>query len=134
MMYRGKKDDPSDYFPVIELVRDSLGNSMSAPIGNQILVSKIVCRVGDSIDISIQSIDPQGGELEYWINKHYENHRDGWQASPTRSITCTEKDIGAQMTVYAMARTQRDYHARGDWDAVAVVQYVVLPSNTADTI
>lgn len=134
MMYRGKKDDPSDYFPVIELIRDSLGNSMSAPIGNLVLVSTVVCHVGDSVDISVQSIDPQGGELEYWINQHYENHHIGWQPSPTRSITFTERDIGIHTTVYAMVRTQRDYHAQGNWDAIASIRYVVLPNDATATV
>ncbi len=133
MMYRGKKDDPSDYFPVIEHISDSLGFSMSNPKYGHILKSTGIRRVGDSVEITVHSIDPMGGILEYDIRRLGEKAPESWQLSPTCTITFTEKDIGTFTDINVKVRTQRSYHAmQGGYDAVATIRYEVLPNDPND--
>lgn len=108
MKYRGKREDVQDYFPVIESVVDSLGNSASNTKYAQTIVSDVVCRVGDTVEIQVFSTDPQGGELEYSIQRL---PLKKWSNSNKNTITFTSGDIGKMCDINVIIRSKRGYYA-----------------------
>ena len=124
MQYRGKRENLSDYFPVIEAASDSLGNSVSNPSYSYMLVSPIHAHVGDSVEIIGYSTDPQGGILEYNISKA---GTINWTEANRATIAFTIEDIGKCCDVRVQIRTKRDYHAYSEFDDFMTIRYVVLP-------
>ncbi len=124
MKYRGKKEDIDDYFPVIESVRDSLGNSAINPGYAQAILSPITLRVGDEVEISVTSIDPYGDELEYSIARI--GHKE-WGTSNKVILKFSADDIGKTCDINVMIKSKRNYHAYNDFDDYVWFRYVVLP-------
>lgn len=124
MKYRGKKENPDDYFPVIEAVSDSLGNQIATPSYAQMLVSDEVVRVGDEIEIQVFSTDPMGEKLEFSIERIGDER---WTENSTRKILFSEEDIGKTCDINICVKSKRDYHAYGSFDDYISIRYVVLP-------
>lgn len=124
MKYRGKKENPNDFFPVVEAVTDSLGNAITNSVYAQCVVSKTIVRVGDSVEILAFSTDPLGGEIEYSINRIGER---GWSMGNRATITFQKSDIGRCCDIQIKVRSKRDNHAYLDFDDYVQIRYVVLP-------
>ncbi|TAE24576.1 MAG: hypothetical protein EAZ91_20155 [Cytophagales bacterium] len=125
MKYRGKRENPDDYFPVIEAVIDSLGNSISNPVYAQMIQSSQVCKVGDMVEIIAHSIDPLGGDLDYSIDRI---GRKSWAKNNKSTIVFEKSDIGKCCDIQIMIKTKRDHHAYSSFDDYVQIRYVVLPS------
>jgi hypothetical protein len=69
MKYRGKKMDVDDYFPKIESVRDSYGTNISNPDYAQIIINNNPFKVGDYVELTVFSTDPQGDKLQFSIER-----------------------------------------------------------------
>lgn len=124
MKYRGKKENPDDFFPVVEAVTDSLGISISNPGYAQCIQSGKVLKVGDTVEIIAFSTDPLGGEIEYSIDRIGHNN---WSKSNKATITFEKSDIGRCCDIQIKVKSTRDFHAYGDFDDYAEIRYVVLP-------
>ncbi len=124
MQYRGKRENPDDFFPVIDSVSDSLGNQVSNPNYAHHIASKVIVHVGDEVEITGYSIDPCGGTIEYSIARICQKN---WSESNRGIIKFTESDIGRCCDIQIMIRTTRSYHAYSDFDHYVQIRYVVLP-------
>ena len=124
MKYRGKKEDPNDYFPVIEAVNDSLGNCAENTRYAQIIQSKQLVKVGNTIEIIGYSTDPLGDVLEYSIARI--GHTN-WSKSNRGIISFMQSDIGKCCDIQIKVRSKRDYHAYGNFDDYVQFRYVVIP-------
>jgi hypothetical protein len=125
MKYRGRGTDPDTYFPRIEAVTDSLGHQASNTTYAQHISTEVAMRVGDEVEIRVNSTDPLGGEIEYSIARIGEK---AWSSDSRRVIRLTEQDIGRTCDINVMVRSKRNYHAYGDFDDYVMYRYVVLPA------
>ena len=126
MMYRGKGENPDNYFPVIEAANDSIGNGVTNPGYARIVVSEKVMRVGDSVEIICYSSDPMGGELLYSIAKQ----RMGfiWRKENKSTVTFKREDIGRICDIHVYVKSDRRFHAYGEFDEYVSFRYVVIPA------
>lgn len=124
MKYRGKKENPDDFFPVVEAVTDSLGNNISNSVYAQSIQSGKVLKVGDTVEIIAYSTDPLGGEIEYSINRI---GKKTWTKNNKTTITFEKADIGRCCDIQIMVRSTRDFHAYSDFDDYVQIRYTVLP-------
>jgi hypothetical protein len=124
MKYRGKKVNPDDFFPVVEAVTDSLGNSISNSVYAQIIQSCKVLKIGDTVEIIAYSTDPLGGAVEYSISRISER---SWTKNNKVTITFERADIGRSCDIQIMVRSERDFHAYGEFDDYVAIRYIVLP-------
>jgi hypothetical protein len=124
MKYRGKKEDPDDFFPVVEAVTDSLGNIISNSVYAQTIVSKAVLKVGDTVEILAFSTDPLGGMIEYSISRIGQTL---WTTANKATITFQKSDIGRCCDIQIKVKSTRDFHAYSNFDDYVSIRYVVLP-------
>ncbi|MBB6187008.1 Swt1 family HEPN domain-containing protein [Rhodanobacter sp. MP7CTX1] len=125
MKHRGRGDDPDTYFPKIEAVTDNLGNQASNTNYAQQIICKPTLRVGDEVEIRIDSIDPLGGELSYSIARIGPKV---WTSKNIGVIRFTEQDIGKFCDINVMVRSVRNHHAYQDFDDYVMYRYSVLPA------
>lgn len=124
MKYRGKKMDVNDYFPKIESVRDSYGTNVSNPCYAQMIINNNPFKVGDSVEITAFSTDPQGDKLQFSIERIGTKN---WISTNKKIITFEEKDIGKCCDINVMIRSTRSYYAYSDFDDYVMFRYIVLP-------
>jgi len=122
--YRSKQETSEDYYPRIESARDSLGNlyTYGEP---KIILTGMRLRVGDVIDFTITATDPLGETLQYRIK--YGQITTEWQAGNAFSFRVTEGEIGIDLLVSLDVKSERKFHAHGDWDDFVEFSYDVLP-------
>lgn len=125
MKYRGKRENPDDFFPVIEAISESLGNNISNPVYAQMIVSKKVVKVGDIVEIMVYSTDPLGEELEFSINRIGQKN---WSKENKAVITFEKSDIGKSCDINITIRSTRSYHAYRDFDDYVAIRYIVIPT------
>ncbi|QWP77510.1 hypothetical protein J5226_03640 [Lysobacter sp. K5869] len=131
MKFRGARDDMHSFFPVIEHVTDSLGNQMANPAYATMIVAKDPVRVGDTVEIRVSSIDPQGEPLLYKFRRVNVPLLGDWVDSNSMTITFAESDIGKACDINVMVKTRRSYHAYGEFDDYVAIRYVVLPATSS---
>lgn len=124
MAYRGKKENPDDYFPIVEAVSDSLGNKLTNTVYAQIIESCIVVKVGDTVDILTYSTDPLGGEIEYNIGRI---GNQNWSKDNRATIIFEKSDIGRCCDINIKIRSIREHHAYNNFDDYITLRYIVLP-------
>lgn len=124
MKYRGKKENPDNYFPVIEAVTDSVGNSLTNSIYAQTILSQKVLKVGDSVEIIAHSTDPMGGEIEYSIGRI---SNQNWSKDNKATIIFEKSDIGRCCDINIKIRSTREHHAYNNFDDYITLRYIVLP-------
>ena len=124
--YRSKRETAADCFPLIESVRDSLGNLWTAsdPSADlRQLDTKAVLRAGDQIAFVITACDPEDGALEYRVSRGL----GGWTETSTLSYTFTEQDVAETVWIELMMRSKRPHHAKKVFDDAVTFGYRVLP-------
>ncbi|WP_150625965.1 Swt1 family HEPN domain-containing protein [Pandoraea captiosa] len=126
VLHRGKGENVDDYFPLIELARDNLGNFAPLPNGLKFIEIKNVLRVGDSVEFQIIATDPYGADLKYSI------HRPGqpydWSHENNKTITFDKADIGKTCDIQMMVKSTRGYTAFHGHDDLVQFRYTVLPA------
>jgi hypothetical protein len=121
--FRSQQETREGVFPRMESVRDSLGNIWVAGSSGRI-DTKMTLRVGDTVDYIITASDPLGEELEYSLTMRADAP---WQKQNTFTVTFTEKEIGAGVTVMMRIRSLRPYHAERGYDDAVLFIYDILP-------
>lgn len=124
MKFRGKKENPDDFFPVLEAVNDNIGNSIENPVYAHSIISKQIMKVGDEIELIGYSTDPLGEELEYSIARI---NNKNWSSSNKGKIKFEKSDIGRCCDIQIMVRSKRDYHAYTNFDDYVQFRYIVTP-------
>lgn len=123
--FRSQLDTEESYFPRIERVRDSLGNSW-LPDQQSIVVDTLrILRPGDKLDFVVTATDPLGGELEYRIQVSGVGLPS--QKENSFSIEIQEKHIKKKAEVMITVSSLRNYHAMGEYDALVCFVYSILP-------
>lgn len=110
-------------FPVIESVRDSLGNLYAR--GDTIMVwTGMTLRVGAVVQYEVTAIDPMGQALEYGVQS---GAHEAWQSSNSLTFQFAKADIGVGRQVRIQIRSLRQYHAHNDVDDMVCFEYDLLP-------
>jgi len=71
--YHSNNMNPDDVFVKILKISDSLGNIWESSDITKIYSSKKVLKVGDKLEFIIEAFDPNGREIEYFIEINYDN-------------------------------------------------------------
>jgi hypothetical protein len=128
--YRSKEETGADYYPRIESVRDSLGNSyLPGRLGSLMVLTKMSLRPGDTIDFVVAASDPMGAELEYrfQVGRLLQERTTGWLRDNTHTVEVERRDVGDTFGVQVEIRSPREYRALGDYDDFVQFRYSVLP-------
>ena len=124
--YRSKMETSQDYYPRIETVRDSLGNSTTPPRG--IAQTGLVLRPGDVIDYVVTATDPLGEPLLYRAVKTDGRSRNvPWSESNSMRVEVLASDVGDSFGVHLHVISRREFHASQGFDDAHVFTYKVLP-------
>jgi hypothetical protein len=123
--YRSKMEGSEDVFPRLDVVRDSLGNSVG--ISEEHAWTSSVLRVGDKIDFVITASDPLGEEMEYRMERSQPTYYSDWQKGNTFTWDIDHAHIGKNVAVGFQVRSLRSYHAKFGYDHAAYFHYDVLP-------
>lgn len=121
--YLSERDTPDEYFPRMESLQDSLGNSMNSP-------KRPVVRVGTLIEFVAEAWDPLGTELQYrWIIQpaHEDTFQD-WSPNNRFAWNVKGNQVANPAWVNVEMRSPREFHAEGGRDAGWSMAYTVLPA------
>jgi len=126
--YFSNMDTGESYFPRIESVQDSLGNTWTFGTNTKDFIhTNQVLRPGDVIQFVVTAFDPLSGKLEYSFERGFVGVTN-WIDNPFENIEITEKDIGKNLVIAIAIRSERDYHARSTNDDIVYFGYTVLPN------
>lgn len=120
--YRSKHETSEDYYPRIESARDSLGNiyTYGTPFRP---ATGMRLRVGDTIEFVITAVDPMEEPLKYGLY----SFQTLWQDSNVISLKIKESDIAKTYSALLVIKSNRQYHAKKDYDDAVMFDYEVLP-------
>jgi len=123
--YFPDRDTPDEYFPRMESLRDSLGNTMNSP-------KRPVVRVGDFIEFVAEAWDPVGAQLEYRWTVQPANvaSSQGWSANNKFTWNVQTNQVANPAWVNVEMRGPREPHAEAARDAGWSMAYTVLPART----
>jgi hypothetical protein len=130
-LHFSKMETGESYYPRIESIQDSLGNSWS--IGSrQTLSTGCVLRPGDHIQFTVSGTDPLGEQLEFAILPMAVPHEFEWKTSGVFAFTIGEKHVGRALWIHIAVRSRRQFHAMkalglGSADDLVKFGYEVLP-------
>ena len=120
--YLSQRDTPDEFFPRIDAMKDSLGNSHGKG-------PRPVIRVGDVIEFIVEGWDPEGAQLEYeWsVSPGDEMSRQDWSPNERFLWEVRPVHIANPTWVNVNMRGPRQPHAEGQRDAGWSIAYTVLP-------
>lgn len=121
--YLAEKDTPDEYFPRMESLRDSLGNSFNPP-------KRPVVRVGATIEFVAEAWDPFGATLEYqWsVQPHHAETIQDWSSINRFTWHVQPNQVANPAWVNVNMRGPREPHAEGHRDEGWSIAYTVLPA------
>jgi hypothetical protein len=121
--YLSERDTPDEYFPRMESLRDSLGNSFNPP-------KRPVVRVGATIEFIAEAWDPFGATLEYqWsVQPHHPDTFQDWSHNNRFTWHVQPNQVANPAWVSVNMRGPREPHAEGHRDAGWSIAYTVLPA------
>ncbi|MGW5450308.1 hypothetical protein [Streptomyces asiaticus] len=128
------KDPADNYFPRIELVRDSLGNSSETAMTVQphmlAVQTATTLRPGDVVTFTCRAVDPQNRTLTWSLQtpegRRYSNH-EGGDVEITWEVR--KQDVHTRADALVMLASDGEYHRFGanGFDASVSFRYEVLP-------
>jgi hypothetical protein len=130
------QDPAGEYFPRIELVRDSFGNSTETAREDQpqvfTLTTNTTLRPGDAVTFTCRGVDPQNRGLEWAFQtpdgrRHSSDDTCGEAVEWTWEVTRSHINARASFGVYLTS--DGDYHRYGGAreDSLVAFVYEVLP-------
>lgn len=125
--YRSKMENIGDYFPRIDVVRESLGRIWKPYSVTGMMPTTV--RVGDEVEYLVTATDPVGADLLYSCKKHWSPFA---QLSNSNNLKYkfSDQDIGRLIEVRLMIKGTQEHHAHPDCDDQVVFSYDVLPGRT----
>lgn len=124
--FRSAKKPENKFFPILEQVVDSLGNT-ATPQQKHVDTKKTL-HPGDSVSFIATAWDPKGEACEFrlWKAPDFKEFV-GWTRDRVLEWKVTEEDIRNIQRIYISLRSLRKYHASGDEDDMMAFDYMVLP-------
>ena len=130
--YRSRMETTQECFPRIESVIDNYGNQWSPlPHAPKCVLTKLHLRPGDTIEFIVTARDPEDLPLDYSLS--IAGTPGAWQASPSFSLRLSDEHIREVLRVFLRIRSNRSYHADGQFDDQIFFQYSVLPNRPQAT-
>lgn len=123
--FRSKQENADSYFPKIECVRDSFGNTW-LPGDLSAKLTSTVLRPGDTLEFVITATDPEERSLLYTVLTPGDDLN--WQRDNIISIRVNNQHIGKNVYMTVMIKSDRDYHATMHCDASCHFVYDILPA------
>jgi hypothetical protein len=118
------------FYPVIESVRDSFGNTAEAqrPDHTTVITTNLILQVGQQVQFDCRAWDPQGRDLIWQYGVTFAV--DGKSLTgPDVSFTWepTAKDVGRHVYLEIEVRSSGEYHRHTDYDDRVSFCYTVHP-------
>ncbi|MEV6417357.1 hypothetical protein [Kribbella sp. NPDC051718] len=130
-IYMSTRDPLDNYYPRIESVVDSFGNISPDSSGlSSSLETGLTLNMGDLVTFMCRGIDPQGRELEWWLDNWYTNNLlDEARGDDVRlSWTVSENEVGPRAMVrISMKASGAKYLRDFTRDGSRLFGYRVLP-------
>lgn len=129
--YFSKMETGESYYPRLECVQDSYGNSWALGEQNPRPTGRSL-RLGDVIEFSVSGNDPRGERLEFAVAACAGPYKYEWKEGGDFSITLDSNHVGNVLWIHIAVRSQREFHAAkdvilGDVDDIVKFGYEVLP-------
>ena len=128
--YRSRIESSDSYYPRLESVTDSYGNSW-LPSRMHNLPSTCDTgtrlRVGDNLELIVAATDPEGQNVQYAVQIISRSFHEVWQDDNVLGITIDEGDVAKVFVLRVRIRSQRQFYAKGSYDDEVSFMYEVLP-------
>ncbi|MEE3127442.1 MAG: hypothetical protein VX494_09545, partial [Actinomycetota bacterium] len=132
-IYRSEMGPSREYYPRIEWVRDSFGNSSASEDARmQDVFTKVRLAIGQQVTFQCRGWDPQGRDLnwrleEQGIGRPRLDTATGTDV--TLSFTAAREHVGDSLSVAIVLVGSGEYHryGPGSYDGVAAFHYAVSP-------
>ncbi len=131
-IYRNKQEQSSMYYPVVDLITDSFGNTHDG-VTNSIIQTGVRLEIGETVTFTCRATDPEGRELHWQLSN---NAAGGSQANEatgdevTLSYTFIRADVGERVPLLITLRSNGEFHRQPGptgSDATAMFHYAVNP-------
>lgn len=135
--YFSKMETKESYYPRLECVQDSYGNSWA--IGEpKVKGTGLSLRPGDPIEFSVTGTDPLGESIEYAVLPNAVPYKFEWKQSGDFSFVLDTSHVGDVLWITIAVRSGREYHASselglGKVDDAVKFGYEVLPPRSIPT-
>jgi hypothetical protein len=129
--YFSKMETGESYYPRIECVQDSLGNSWAIGEQNTLVTNKVL-RPGDEIQFNVSATDPLGETIEFTIMPLSSTWEFEWKENGDFSLIIKKQYVGKIFWICIAVRSKREFHAMSDVclgsvDDTVKFGYEVLP-------
>lgn len=127
VLYRSAQGPDMEYYPKIEQVTDSFGNSPNIGLD---VAAKLRLKVGDTIKFECRGWDPQDRNLTWQLREGlgFTLIRAEAQGSgATLQLTLTDEMVQEQLYLIISMKSDGPYHRRLTWDDDCEFYYAVDP-------
>ncbi len=129
--YFSKMETGESYYPRIESIQDSLGNTWGIGDSGTIDTGKVL-RPGDQLQFKIIGTDPMGEVIEYGVFPNAMPKEDEWNHTGDFDLTIKDNHVSQKMLFILVLKSSRKFHATsapflGKVDDVVQFIYEVLP-------
>ncbi|WP_081077733.1 hypothetical protein [Burkholderia stagnalis] len=116
-------------YPVLTFVTDGRNVKLfpKPELRGHITDTRTHLKPGDGITIKVNADDPAGGKLQYRFRTLHNSVDSGWQDEDKWSYQFQTADIREMCDVAVRIRSERNYHALGEYDDHVTLRYVVRP-------
>lgn len=123
--YMNEIDEMNEFFPRIESVHDTLGNTWERGEYKSVNSGEKFLNPGEEIEFIISAIDPNGKKLEYGVG--FWGGEINWSTSNKLKFCMPMKFRKVHEIVAIQIRGIQDYHAKRDYDDDVEFYYNVRP-------
>jgi len=131
--YRSTRAPDASYYPVVEWVRDSFGNTNDGTSMLGMLDTELRLRPGVVLTFDCRGWDPQGREITWRVSQvpGFTDFREDVPTvtGTTASLewTVAEQDVGMNFYLHVSMRSSGPYHRLGSYDQDVSFHYIVDP-------
>lgn len=124
-------DTSESYYPRIESVQDSVGNTWAMGKSEAFDKQKVL-RPGEQVQFKVSGTDPKGEPISFGLHPMTTPHAVEWNSSGDFSFTVKESHVQNKLWVSLLLKSDREFHATrevgvGPVDAIVKFGYEVLP-------
>jgi len=129
--YFSNMETGESYYPRIESIQDSLGNTWSSG-SSKTNDTKRTLRPTDQIQFTISATDPMGEQLEYSVHPGSVPYEFEWKKEGNFELTINESHVAQKLWINIAIKSPRPFHATsavglGKVDDIVKFGYEVLP-------
>jgi hypothetical protein len=129
-VYLSQQSPDAKYYPVIESVRDSFGNTVenSNPRYGGAAHTGLRLQVGQTVEFECRGWDPQDRELTWWYGPSFASMGKSVKGSSTNlAYTIKDEDVGVTFFIEIDLVSDGPYHRHTGYDQRATFHYEVEP-------